>query len=437
MRLVSWSSWVFVAVLAVAAALLAARDARTGAVAAGDAQAGATRAFAWGDAPVALTIDWVSDCTADRPDRVPPTCGAPPALWNAPARLVGLCTLQGQRPAWWTADQFRAAVQAAADDWNVVEAAVGINFQGDCVDQSRWECRTPNGVNAVAFDDARNLLVASACGNSPNALAITFSAMTLQGGVRVIREADVLLGSSDFVQQCPAVVLRHEFGHVLGFGHSDQPGDLMAAAPPAPLQICARQPGASEQALLQQMYGVNRRPAVSISPLPPVAPGAPVVLNAVAADPEGGALTFEWAQVRGVPVALTPSGPALSFAMPAQAGGDLAFRVVVRDALLKPASASAVVSSGAAGSFPRVLGGAVPTAGGFGLIVFSGGNEAELLAATCGTGAASTAAFWATNAQGQFVVYIPNAAVAAVNAGWRALHPQGVPASSALLVRCR
>lgn len=436
MRLVSRPLSLALLALVLAVVLLAGRDASSGAVAPAAASAELTSAFAWGE-PVEFAIDWVSDCVADRPERVPPTCGSPPALWLAAGRLVTLCTLQGQRAAWWTAEQFRAAVQAATEDWNAVEAGVGLSYLGDCVDQARWQCRVADGINAVTFDDARNLLVASTCGNSPNALAITFTVMTLQGGVRSIRESDVVMGASAFVQQCPAVVLRHEFGHVLGFGHSDQPGDLMAPAPPPPAQICERQPTAREQALLQRMYGVNRRPTVSIAPLPPVAPGAPVVLNAVAADPEAGTLTYEWTQVRGVPVELTPNGPAASFVMPAQPVGDLEFRVEVRDPLLKTAAASGVVSARALGTALYVSRGTVPTAGGFGLIVFSGGSEADLLAATCGAAAAPTAAFWATNAQGQFVVYIPNAAVAAVNAGWRALYPQGVPASSALLVRCR
>jgi hypothetical protein len=425
MRLVSpWSRVLLVAAAACGVALFGG----------GVSADGRAAAFAWSDSPHELTIDWVSDCTPDRPDRVPPQCGAPPALWNAQPRLVAVCTLQGQRATWWTAEQFRAAVQAAADDWNVIEAGIGLHFVGDCADQTPFERGLNDGRNVIAFDDARNVVTTSV---SPTALAVTFSLMTLQGGVRSIRDADIVLGTGDLVRQCPAVVLRHELGHVLGFGHSDQATDLLAAAPPAPVQICTRQPTASEQALLQQMYGVNRRPTASISAPPPASPGAPVALNAVAADPEGGVLTYEWAQVRGTPVQLMASGPVASFLMPVLPAGDLEFRLTVRDTLLKPAVASIVVGSGVAGASPRVLGGSVPLAGGFGLVVFSGGSSTDLLQATCGAGLAASAAFWATNAQGQFVVYVPSAAVAAVNAPWQALFPLGVPASSAVLVRCR
>lgn len=89
---------------------------------------------------------------------------------------------------------------------------------------------------------------------------------------------------------------------------------------------------------------------------------------------------------------------------------------------------------GASGATPKVNG-SIPTAGGIGLVVFSGGTSAQLVTAS-GCPAAS-AAFWADDGAGGFVTYIPGAAVAVVNAGWDAKFPNGIPANTALIGRCR
>jgi hypothetical protein len=72
---------------------------------------------------------------------------------------------------------------------------------------------------------------------------------------------------------------------------------------------------------------------------------------------------------------------------------------------------------------------------GFGLFVFAGGSNAQLTASVACT--ASTLAFWATNAAGEFDTYIPGASIAAVNAGWNARFPNGIPASTPLIGRCQ
>ena len=87
-----------------------------------------------------------------------------------------------------------------------------------------------------------------------------------------------------------------------------------------------------------------------------------------------------------------------------------------------------------AGAAGRIVSGAVPADGGVGLIVFGGGSSAQLLAASgCPV---STAAFWASK-DGGFVTYVPGTTVAAVNAGWIATFPNGIPANIALMARCR
>ena len=70
---------------------------------------------------------------------------------------------------------------------------------------------------------------------------------------------------------------------------------------------------------------------------------------------------------------------------------------------------------------------------GFGLVVFSGGSSADIVAASgCPL---QTARFWATSG-GKFIVYIPGAKVAAANAAWFAAFPSGLPANTPLLGRC-
>jgi hypothetical protein len=82
---------------------------------------------------------------------------------------------------------------------------------------------------------------------------------------------------------------------------------------------------------------------------------------------------------------------------------------------------------------PGILSGSIPEGGGFGLFVFGGGTNEELLAASgCSE---FSATFWATS-DGDFVTFIPGAAVAAVNEAWAALFPDGIPHNTALIGRC-
>ncbi len=73
-------------------------------------------------------------------------------------------------------------------------------------------------------------------------------------------------------------------------------------------------------------------------------------------------------------------------------------------------------------------------ADGLSLVMFGGGTNAELVAgAACGT---TSATFWVTVA-GRFVGYIPAAEVPSVNAEWNAQFAAGIPANTAMIVRCR
>jgi hypothetical protein len=95
-----------------------------------------------------------------------------------------------------------------------------------------------------------------------------------------------------------------------------------------------------------------------------------------------------------------------------------------------PATPTAAV----AGTAARLVNGVIPPNGGIGLIVFGGGTNAQLVAASgC---SASTAAFWATTPAGAFVTYVPGASVAVVNEEWQARFAGAIPVNTALLGRC-
>lgn len=101
------------------------------------------------------------------------------------------------------------------------------------------------------------------------------------------------------------------------------------------------------------------------------------------------------------------------------------------------ALALVVASGGCLVAFAQtgtIVSGSVPPTGGFGLFVFGGGTNAQLVAASgCPP---STAAFWATNPSGDFVAYVPASTVAVVNAAWNAMFPSGIPANTPLIGKC-
>lgn len=125
-----------------------------------------------------------------------------------------------------------------------------------------------------------------------------------------------------------------------------------------------------------------------------------------------------------------PSATQVRVVAPAQSVG--AVDVVVKN---NCDGSVATVKNGYTYTSPGIIGGAKPPlAGGYGLFVFGGGaNEQLVTASGCPK---ATATFWATNRAGQFVTYIPGSAVEAVNAPWNALFPDGVPYNTALVGRC-
>lgn len=88
----------------------------------------------------------------------------------------------------------------------------------------------------------------------------------------------------------------------------------------------------------------------------------------------------------------------------------------------------------AAGATGRIVSGAIPLAGGIGLVVFGGGTSTQLVSASgCPV---ATAAFWATDAAGTFVAYVPGTSIGVVNEAWNARFPTGIPVNTPLLGRC-
>ena len=167
--------------------------------------------------------------------------------------------------------------------------------------------------------------------------------------------------------------------------------------------------------------------------------GATVTLTAVVDSAD--VLEYAWSQLAGPDVDFSAGGRSVSFIAPSEPGATLMFQVAVLGAFSRTGSDSIVIlvdpdgvapAAPAPGSEGHFVSGEIP-ARGFGLVVFSGGSNDDLLTASgC---AASEARFWAT-VGGGFLVYIPGAKVGAVNAAWLAAFPQGVPAGTPLLGRC-
>lgn len=104
--------------------------------------------------------------------------------------------------------------------------------------------------------------------------------------------------------------------------------------------------------------------------------------------------------------------------------------------MCNPGSASEQPAPPPAPDGTASLAGDLPAAGGFGLVVWSGGAAGGLVADARTRGCDATSV-WANNAAGQFVSYI-DGAPDLVNAAWGERFPGGeLPGDSAVLVVCR
>lgn len=256
-------------------------------------------------------------------------CGGAPAHWFSDKIPVQLCTHQFARPAYLTAEQFRTFVEDAAEMWNTLEAAVGYQYVGDCSAGFRWE--DDNDVNEVGFDDSRNVVTGTAAAIARGSwFGIPFFGIPSD---RRFVEFDVVIDIGSAVPDaCILSVIAHEFGHVLGFGHSSVTADLMFNSfDPDDLSTCPTVATADERDALQQLYGANSGPTLQVTANQLAVPGTSVDLIADATDPENDPISYAWEQTGGPPVTFVAIGPQLTFTAPDDGSVALEFTVSARD----------------------------------------------------------------------------------------------------------